>query len=77
MVALLRQQLEEEEGKFPTSLDDANREDTKEEEETEDMPKQKYFKLVLILSWELPVIYSVLELTLLCDLKYFLAWELQ
>lgn len=50
MVALLRQQLEEEEGKFPTSLDDANREDTKEEEETEDMPKQKYFKLVLILS---------------------------
>ncbi|KAK2523290.1 Dnajc21 [Columba guinea] len=44
MVALLRQQLEEEEGKFPTSLDDANREDTKEEEETEDMPKQKLSK---------------------------------
>ncbi|XP_064498095.1 dnaJ homolog subfamily C member 21 isoform X2 [Pseudopipra pipra] len=45
MVALLRQQLEEEEGKFPVSLDDANEVNTKEEEETEDMPKQKYFKL--------------------------------
>lgn len=47
MVALLRQQLEEEEGKFPVSLDDACEIHTKEEE-TEDMPKQKYFKLVLI-----------------------------
>lgn len=51
MVSLLRQQLEEEEGKFPVSLDDADGVETKEEEETEDMPKQKYFKLVLILSW--------------------------
>lgn len=46
MVALLRQQLEEEEGKFPVSLDDANGE---EEEETEDTTKHKYLKLVLIL----------------------------
>ncbi|NXW82561.1 DJC21 protein, partial [Alopecoenas beccarii] len=45
MVALLRQQLEEEEGKFHTSLDDSDGVHTKEEEETEDMPKQKYFKL--------------------------------
>ncbi|OPJ82465.1 dnaJ homolog subfamily C member 21 isoform X2 [Patagioenas fasciata] len=44
MVALLRQQLEEEEAKFPTSLDDASRVHTKEEEETEDMPKQKLSK---------------------------------
>ncbi|XP_010124521.1 PREDICTED: dnaJ homolog subfamily C member 21-like, partial [Chlamydotis macqueenii] len=44
MVALLRQQLEEEEGKFPVSLDDANGIHTKEEEETEDMPKQKLSK---------------------------------
>ena len=51
MVALLRQQLEEEEGKFPVSLDDANGIHTKEEEETEDMPKQKYLYLILILSW--------------------------
>uniref|UniRef100_A0A8C8EFX8 DnaJ heat shock protein family (Hsp40) member C21 n=1 Tax=Otus sunia TaxID=257818 RepID=A0A8C8EFX8_9STRI len=49
MVALLRQQLEEEEGKFPVSLDDASGIHTEEEEEPEDMPKQKYFKLVLIL----------------------------
>ncbi|KFP85769.1 DnaJ subfamily C member 21, partial [Apaloderma vittatum] len=41
MVALLRQQLEEEEGKFPVSLGDADGTHTKEEEETEDMPKQK------------------------------------
>ncbi|XP_009958627.1 PREDICTED: dnaJ homolog subfamily C member 21-like, partial [Leptosomus discolor] len=39
MVALLRQQLEEEEGKFPVSLDDADGIHIKEEEETEDMPK--------------------------------------
>ncbi|NXS18520.1 DJC21 protein, partial [Mystacornis crossleyi] len=45
MVSLLRQQLEEEEGKFPVSLDDADGIETKEEEETEDMPKQKYLKL--------------------------------
>ncbi|XP_009068694.1 PREDICTED: dnaJ homolog subfamily C member 21-like, partial [Acanthisitta chloris] len=44
MVALLRQQLEEEEGKFPASSDDANRIHTKEEEETEDVPKQKLSK---------------------------------
>ncbi|NXF05040.1 DJC21 protein, partial [Smithornis capensis] len=44
MVALLRQQLEEEEGKFPASLDDANEKNTREEEETEDMPKQKLSK---------------------------------
>lgn len=46
MVALLRQQLEEEEGKFPVSLDDA---DGEEEEETEDTTKHKYLKLSLIL----------------------------
>ncbi|KAM9214094.1 dnaJ homolog subfamily C member 21 [Leptosomus discolor] len=44
MVALLRQQLEEEEGKFPVSLDDADGIHIKEEEETEDMPKQKLSK---------------------------------
>ncbi|XP_042660347.1 dnaJ homolog subfamily C member 21 isoform X2 [Tyto alba] len=44
MVALLRQQLEEEEGKFPVSLDDACGLHTKEEEETEDMPKRKLSK---------------------------------
>ncbi|XP_074993211.1 dnaJ homolog subfamily C member 21 isoform X1 [Calonectris borealis] len=44
MVALLRQQLEEEEGKFPVSLDDANGIHTKEEEETADVPKQKLSK---------------------------------
>ncbi|XP_035166605.1 dnaJ homolog subfamily C member 21 isoform X2 [Oxyura jamaicensis] len=44
MVALLRQQLEEEEGKFPASLDDANGIETKEDEETEEMPKQKLSK---------------------------------
>lgn len=50
MVSLLRQQLEEEEEKFSVSLDDADEVQTKEEEETEDIPKQKYFKLFLILS---------------------------
>ncbi|NWT45471.1 DJC21 protein, partial [Chroicocephalus maculipennis] len=44
MVALLRQQLEQEEGKFPVSLGDVNGIHTKEEEETEDMPKQKLSK---------------------------------
>ncbi|NWS73717.1 DJC21 protein, partial [Crotophaga sulcirostris] len=44
MVAVLRQQLEEEEEKFPVSLDDANGIHTKEEEETDDMPKQKLSK---------------------------------
>ncbi|NWI33275.1 DJC21 protein, partial [Sula dactylatra] len=44
MVALLRQQLEEEEGKFPVSLDDASGIHTKEEKETGDMPKQKLSK---------------------------------
>ncbi|XP_009989535.1 PREDICTED: dnaJ homolog subfamily C member 21-like, partial [Tauraco erythrolophus] len=39
MVALLRQQLEEEEQKFPVSSGDANGIHTKEEEETEDLPK--------------------------------------
>uniref|UniRef100_A0A8C9KXV1 DnaJ heat shock protein family (Hsp40) member C21 n=1 Tax=Serinus canaria TaxID=9135 RepID=A0A8C9KXV1_SERCA len=50
MVSLLRQQLEEEEGKFPVSSNDADGIQTKEEEETEDVPKQKYFKLFLIFS---------------------------
>lgn len=50
MVSLLRQQLEEEEGKFPVSLDDADGVQTNEEEEAEDIPKQKYFKLFFILS---------------------------
>lgn len=50
MVSLLRQQLEEEEGKFPMSLDDADGVQTNEEEEAEDIPKQKYFKLFFILS---------------------------
>ncbi|NXU91784.1 DJC21 protein, partial [Xiphorhynchus elegans] len=44
MVALLRQQLEEEEVKFPVSSDDADGLNTKEEEETEDVPKQKLSK---------------------------------
>ncbi|XP_041274869.1 dnaJ homolog subfamily C member 21 isoform X2 [Onychostruthus taczanowskii] len=44
MVSLLRQQLEEEEGKFPVSSDDADGIQTKEEEETEDIPKQKLSK---------------------------------
>ncbi|KAM4638544.1 dnaJ homolog subfamily C member 21 isoform 2-T2 [Amazona ochrocephala] len=43
MVALLRQQLEEEEGKFPVSLNDSYEIHTKEEE-TENMPKQKLSK---------------------------------
>ncbi|XP_055646748.1 dnaJ homolog subfamily C member 21 isoform X1 [Falco peregrinus] len=43
MVALLRQQLEEEE-RFPVSLDDADEIHTKEEEETEDVSKQKLSK---------------------------------
>ncbi|NWR38859.1 DJC21 protein, partial [Tachuris rubrigastra] len=43
MVALLRQQLEEKKEKFPAPLDDAN-EVKKKKEETEDVPKQKYFK---------------------------------
>lgn len=50
MVSLLRQQLEEEEGRFPVPSDDADGIQTKEEEETEGIPKQKYFKLFLILS---------------------------
>lgn len=49
MVSLLRQQLEEEEGKFAVSSDDADGIQTKEEEETEDIPRQKYLKLFLIL----------------------------
>ncbi|KAM6990913.1 dnaJ homolog subfamily C member 21 [Passerculus sandwichensis] len=44
MVSLLRQQLEEEEGKFAVSSDDADGIQTKEEEETEDIPKQKLSK---------------------------------
>ncbi|NXX95639.1 DJC21 protein, partial [Centropus bengalensis] len=44
MVALLRQQLEEEEEKFPVPLDDASGIHTKEEEETDNMPKQKLSK---------------------------------
>ncbi|NXQ98717.1 DJC21 protein, partial [Sagittarius serpentarius] len=44
MVALLRQQLEEEEGKFPVSLHDAKGLHTEEEEEIEDVPKQKLSK---------------------------------
>ncbi|NWQ71975.1 DJC21 protein, partial [Neopipo cinnamomea] len=62
-VALLRQQLEEEEGKFPVSLDDANEVNTKEEEETEDVPKQKYFKLVIMLFYEDPLDQSADEET--------------
>lgn len=86
MVSLLRQQLEEEEGKFPVSLDDADGIQTKEEEETEDIPKQKYFKLFLILSWLM--IYLVLVafrgsswcfatalLLVLCNFKYLLAFS--
>lgn len=45
MVALLRQQLEEEEEKFPASSDDVNGMHTKEEEETGEVSKQKYLKL--------------------------------
>lgn len=88
MVALLRQQLEEEEGKFPVSVDDANEIHTKEKKEgEEDMPKQKYFKLALILLWLMiwQVLEAVrggfwwfivvLELTVLCHLKYCLASE--
>ncbi|XP_063996937.1 dnaJ homolog subfamily C member 21 isoform X2 [Pogoniulus pusillus] len=44
MVALLRQQLEEEEEKFPVSLDYTDGTCTKEDEETEEMPKQKLSK---------------------------------
>ncbi|NXN86079.1 DJC21 protein, partial [Bombycilla garrulus] len=44
MVSLLRQQLEEEEGKFPVSLDEADGIHTEEVEETEDIPKQKLSK---------------------------------
>uniref|UniRef100_A0A8D2MM31 DnaJ heat shock protein family (Hsp40) member C21 n=1 Tax=Zonotrichia albicollis TaxID=44394 RepID=A0A8D2MM31_ZONAL len=44
MVSLLRQHLEEDEGKFAVSLDDADGIQTKEEEETEDIPKQKLSK---------------------------------
>ncbi|NWR76212.1 DJC21 protein, partial [Centropus unirufus] len=44
MVALLRQQLEEEEEKFSVPLDDASGIHTKEEEETDNMPKQKLSK---------------------------------
>ncbi|NXO63771.1 DJC21 protein, partial [Phainopepla nitens] len=44
MVSLLRQQLEEEEGKFPVSLDEADGIQTEEVEETEDIPKQKLSK---------------------------------
>ncbi|XP_010216034.1 PREDICTED: dnaJ homolog subfamily C member 21, partial [Tinamus guttatus] len=44
MVALLRQQLEEEEEEFSVSLDDANEIKTKEEEEMEETPKQKLSK---------------------------------
>ncbi|XP_068780800.1 dnaJ homolog subfamily C member 21-like isoform X1 [Struthio camelus] len=44
MVALLRQQLEEEEEEFSVSLDDANGINTKEEEETEETPKHKLSK---------------------------------
>ncbi|XP_065596055.1 dnaJ homolog subfamily C member 21 isoform X2 [Cyrtonyx montezumae] len=44
MVALLRQQLVEEEEKFPASSDDVNGTHTKEEEETGEMPKQKLSK---------------------------------
>ncbi|NWI85554.1 DJC21 protein, partial [Pitta sordida] len=44
MVALLRQQLEDEEGKFSVSFDGVDGNNTKEEEETEDMPKQKLSK---------------------------------
>ncbi|NWU98559.1 DJC21 protein, partial [Upupa epops] len=44
MVAVLRQQLEEEEEKFPVSLGDANVAHSKDKEEREDMPKQKLSK---------------------------------
>ncbi|NWH62509.1 DJC21 protein, partial [Geococcyx californianus] len=43
MVAMLRQQLKEEEKKFSMSVENENVLNTKEEEETDDMPKQKYF----------------------------------
>ncbi|OXB66711.1 hypothetical protein ASZ78_013102 [Callipepla squamata] len=45
MVALLRQQLVEEEEKFSVSSDDVNGTHTKEEEETGEVPKQKYLRL--------------------------------
>lgn len=51
MVALLRQQLEEEEEKFPASSDDVNGMHTREEEETGEVPKQKYLKLFIILNF--------------------------
>ncbi|XP_042308234.1 dnaJ homolog subfamily C member 21 [Sceloporus undulatus] len=44
MVALLRQQLEEEEEEFALGTIDENGLDSKEEEETEEMPKQKLSK---------------------------------
>lgn len=42
MVALLRQQLEEEEEEFSLAAADENQLNANEEEETEDVPKQKY-----------------------------------
>ncbi|NWI60546.1 DJC21 protein, partial [Calyptomena viridis] len=48
MVALLRQQLEEEEENFPFASSKDTGENTKDEEEPEDVPKQKCFELVLI-----------------------------
>ncbi|XP_062984225.1 dnaJ homolog subfamily C member 21 [Elgaria multicarinata webbii] len=44
LVALLRQQLQEEEEEFSLAAVDANELDTKEEEEAEEMPKQKLSK---------------------------------
>lgn len=51
MVALLRQQLEEEEEKFPVSSDDVNGIYTKEKEETGEETKQKYLKLFIIFNF--------------------------
>lgn len=48
MVALLRQQLEEEEEEFSVSTDHKNEMNTTKDEEMEETPKQKYFKNKLL-----------------------------
>lgn len=48
MVALLKQQLEEEEEKFSGHLTDENTLNVSSEEEIEDAPKQKYFPKMLL-----------------------------
>uniref|UniRef100_A0A8C3LWZ4 DnaJ heat shock protein family (Hsp40) member C21 n=1 Tax=Chrysolophus pictus TaxID=9089 RepID=A0A8C3LWZ4_CHRPC len=70
MVALLRQQLEEEEEKFPASSDDVNGIHTKEEEEMGEVPKQKYLKLCIILNF---IINSLIGIFLCTDLGFSLS----